>query len=187
MNSNHLLQGLALALLINSGISAVETETKQPLLASDVDLEKGLGPITNPTLFNRVSTKISENKKTVTAVGSATAALATNIAFGSANAPAATIFLGTFGTSVKGILPKSKDNQAVKIGAAAATLGAAVAADYGLGMAGFNTHWALSNLALVGGMSTIKRVQKGHFKEKDQDKQDKKDKKEKKQTPENMV
>jgi hypothetical protein len=122
--------------------------------------------LAQPTCFDYCKAKINDNKKIFMAGGSALAAVGSGMLFGTANAPAATIFLGTFGTSVKGILPKSKDKQALKIAVAGGAMVAGAGIDYGLSYIGVDTHWAFFNLGLVGGMSTIKRVQKGHIKEK---------------------
>jgi hypothetical protein len=118
----------------------------------------------DPSYYQKFKEFLAKHKKTAMATGSAALALGSNMVFGASNAPAATIFLGTFGTSIKGILPKSTDKQALKIGLAALIGTAAVGTDIGLNYAGFNTNWAFSNLALVGGMAVLKRVQKGHIK-----------------------
>ena len=107
----------------------------------------------------------ANHKKTFMALGSGTLAIGSNIIFGGTNAPLVTIFLGTFGTSIKGILPKSSDKQFVKIGLAFLIGAGAIGADIGLKYLGFNTYWALSNCALVGGIAALKRIQKGHIKE----------------------
>lgn len=108
---------------------------------------------------------LEKNKKIASAAASGILALSSNILWGAANAPATVIFLGMFGTSIKGILPKSADNQALKVGIALAAGAIALGTDIGLKqLAGFDTHWAFSNLALVGGMATLKRIQKGHIK-----------------------
>lgn len=178
-----------LAILVFSGpLMAME----QPPVQTDDEIMIQIDPET-ASLVNESEIKdqsyqqkfkefLAKNKKAAMATGSATLALGSNIVFGASNAPAATIFLGTFGTSIKGILPKSTDKQGLKIGLAALVGAAAVGTDIGLSYAGFNTNWAFSNLALVGGMAVLKRVQKGHIKgdAKPKDKEAKKTEKKKK-------
>jgi hypothetical protein len=158
---------LSTLIVVSSSLMAMEQPDESVL---EINLDPETASLVNESESNELSYYekckkfLENNKKIAMATGSAALALGTNMFFGAANAPAATIFLGTFGTSVKGILPKSTDKQALKIGLAIVIGAAAVGTDIGLKQLGFNTYWAFSNCALVGGMAAVKRVQKGHIK-----------------------
>lgn len=158
--------------------TAIQIEEFTPETASLVPESE----IKEQSYYEKGKEFLANNKKAAMTIGSAGLALGSSMAFGSTNIPAAMVFLGIFGTSVKGILPKSTDKQALKIGSVIAVEILALGADIGLKHLGFDTYWALSNCTLVGGMAVLKRVQKGHIKgdAKAKDKEAKKAEKKKK-------